>query len=398
MEKRTSRTRSAFRLGPALAVGLGLLVAFPRWSEGALSEPPAVALGSLHVDPHGAVTAPVEGGGTATLTLDASLEQAATRLLQDARAKTGALVALDARTGKLLAWAGTHGASVDHSVVASTFAPAASLFKLVTTAALLEKHVNPDREVCVSGGSSVLTEEHLVRPRGGNALCAPFREALGRSRNAVFAQLATRYLRPDDLVRVSSRLGFGGDASFDVPAAVGTLDVPDGKVPFARAAAGFVGSRLSAPGAAHLATTIATFGKVLHVQVVEHADGYDAPRRRRFVGTALPEGTARELARMMEVTIHSGTSREVFTAPDGHSFLGDVRAAGKTGTLHGDAEDATTSWFVGFAPARAPRIVLAVLLENGETWRRKANEVGRDFLRVYFARRGARGVTMPDGF
>jgi cell division protein FtsI/penicillin-binding protein 2 len=99
---------------------------------------------------------------------------------------------------------------------------------------------------------------------------------------------------------------------------------------------------------------------------------------------------------MMEVTVHSGTSRGVFSDEDGLNYLGDVRVAGKTGTLQAGESEPTTSWFVGFAPSRAPRIVVSVLLENGAMYREKANEVGRDLLRAYFAARSYRGVTMPD--
>jgi cell division protein FtsI/penicillin-binding protein 2 len=100
---------------------------------------------------------------------------------------------------------------------------------------------------------------------------------------------------------------------------------------------------------------------------------------------------------MMESTIHSGTSRETFTDALGKAYLGDVRAAGKTGTLQPERTGPLTSWFIAFAPSRSPRVALSVLLENGDGWRRKANEVGRDVLRAYFAARGYRGITKPDG-
>ncbi len=381
------------RLAPAL-VAFGLFAGLPT-ARGAAALPPPVNLDALEVTADGA-RAPIEGGGTADLTIDPALERAADRLLAEARPRSGAIVAIDARSGRVIAWAGTRAHEPAPSVVSSTLAPAASLFKIVTTVALLEKFVSPDRTVCVSGGSSGISMEHLSRPRAGHALCAPFREALGRSRNAVFAQLATRFLDQDELARTADRLGFGHDVPFDLPVKAGSLEVPDGELAFARAAAGFVGSRLSALGAAHLAFTIASAGEVVRLHIVKRADGYEAPRRREVQGRAMREGTARELARMMEGTIHSGTSREVFTDPNGHSYLGDVRVAGKTGTLQPDGDDALTSWFVGFAPSRSPRVVVSVLLENGTTWRRKANEVGRDLLRAYFAERGYRGVTAPE--
>jgi peptidoglycan glycosyltransferase len=383
-------------LWPALSVALGLGLLTPRAGHGAADTPPPVLLESLHVASDG-VTAPIAGGGTARLTLDPALERAATLLLARAHARTSAVTAIDVRTGRLLAWAGGRGGDPAHGVVVDTLAPAASLFKIVTTTALLEKHVNPGRTVCVSGGTSSLSLENLVRPRAGHALCAPFREALGRSRNAVFAQLATRFLSREDLALAADRFGFGRNAPFDVPAPVGNLEMPEGDLAFGRAAAGFVGSRLSPLGAAYLATTVASGGRAVRLRVVESADGYRAPNHRETLAQVMREPTARELVRMMEVTIHSGTSREIFTDPDGHSYLGDVRAAGKTGTLQEDGAGPTTSWFIGFAPSRAPRVVVSVLLENGAGWREKANEVGRDLLRSYFAARGYRGVTVPEG-
>jgi cell division protein FtsI/penicillin-binding protein 2 len=376
---------------------LGLLAALPGSARGALLEMvPEVNLEELRMD--GAVaTAPVSGGGSAELTLDPALQRAATRLLAQAHPGSGAIVAIDPRRGQVLAWAGLRGGTASPGVVTSTLAPAASVFKIVTTTALLEKHVDPHRMVCIEGGTSGISLEHLERPRSGHALCGPFREALGRSRNAVFAQLATRYLRKDDILDMASRFGFGREAPLDVPAVVGSLEVPDGELSLARAAAGFVGSRLSPVGAAQLASTIATGGRILRLHLVRRAEGFEAPEHRALLGRVMHEDTARELVRMMEVTVHSGTSLGAFTDETGKSYLGDVRAAGKTGTLQPNDDDPTTSWFVGFAPSRNPRLVLSVLLENGPLYRRKANEVGRDLFRAYFASRGYRGVTMPDG-
>jgi cell division protein FtsI/penicillin-binding protein 2 len=99
----------------------------------------------------------------------------------------------------------------------------------------------------------------------------------------------------------------------------------------------------------------------------------------------------------MEVTVESGTARSAFHDDLGHALLGALKVAGKTGTLHPtDAKkDGAVSWFIGFAPARRPEIVVSVLLENGAVWRRKAAEVARDTLRAYFAAQGLRGVRSP---
>ena len=59
--------------------------------------------------------------------------------------------------------------------------------------------------------------------------------------------------------------------------------------------------------------------------------------------------------------------------------------AGKTGTAtnpHGPAH----SWFVAFAPAHAPRVVVAVIVENGGYGAAVAAPIVRDVLRVALAR------------
>lgn len=105
--------------------------------------------------------------------------------------------------------------------------------------------------------------------------------------------------------------------------------------------------------------------------------------------------TAWRLTRMMEVTVHSGTSLQAFTDDAGDAYLPSIRVAGKTGTLRPLAEGPTASWFTGFAPSRKPRVVVSVMLQNRPVWRRRANGIARDVLRAYFASRGAAHVTPP---
>jgi cell division protein FtsI/penicillin-binding protein 2 len=108
--------------------------------------------------------------------------------------------------------------------------------------------------------------------------------------------------------------------------------------------------------------------------------------------------TAQRLTRMLEVTVETGTSRAAFTGPDRKRYLPGIRVAGKTGTLRpGQGDETTTSWFVGFAPSRSPEVVVSVMLVNGSTYRRKANELARDLLRTYFRSHG-RAHTITDPF
>ena len=345
--------------------------------------PPAVNLARTRQEA-GNVLAPIASGGWAELTLNPDLEREAQRLLAGADPIAGAIVAVDLRTGRILVWA-ERSKAASGSVVTTAVAPAASVFKLVTTTALYERgELTPSRRVCVSGGIRSIERSHLEPPHGGDVSCGPFFQALGHSRNAVYAQLATRNLMRTDLIEVAERLGFNGEIPFDFPVKLGTLEVPYNDLEFARTAAGFRGSTLSPLGGAYLASVIAHGGLAPRLRIVRRAGEYEAPSTLETMGRVMGSTTAIRLAKMMEVTVESGTAYGAFHDEDGHSLLGRVRVAGKTGTLRPETRTATASWFIGFAPSRSPRIAVSVLLQNGASYRRKAAEVARDVLRLYF--------------
>jgi penicillin-binding protein A len=328
-------------------------------------------------------------------TIDAALQEAARQLLTAARPIIGGIVAVHAPTGAILALSEYRRAGEQRRPLTRAITPAASLFKVVTSTALYERaHVSPATTVCISGGEREIERFHLTPPPGDMPrLCRPFEEALGFSRNAVFAQLATQHLFHRDLIEVAERLGFNRPLPFDTPAQLGTLSVPYNDLEFARTAVGFRGSRLSVLGAAQLAYLVASGGRAPRMTTLRPAPLPPPDTVAESGEPAMSPATARRLRRMMEVTIHSGTSLEAFTSESGGSYLGQIRVAGKTGTLRPNAEGPTTSWFIGFAPSRSPELVVAVMLENSPVWRRKANDVARDLMRAYFHDRP--GVSHP---
>ena len=59
---------------------------------------------------------------------------------------------------------------------------------------------------------------------------------------------------------------------------------------------------------------------------------------------------------MMELVVQGGTG----TAAQ----IPGVRVAGKTGTAETGRGNFNTTWFAAFAPANAPRVAIAVVVEN----------------------------------
>jgi cell division protein FtsI/penicillin-binding protein 2 len=59
--------------------------------------------------------------------------------------------------------------------------------------------------------------------------------------------------------------------------------------------------------------------------------------------------------------------------------------AGKTGSLNEQKPFRDHSWFVGYAPAEDPQVVVATVVVNGPLWRVRAPWVAREALTAYFA-------------
>lgn len=389
-----NRVGSPRRVAPLLAA---LLCAAAPPARGADTAPSA----------SGAAAAPAEGSAEAqrpraeeraaserAWLTDAGLSHAANRLLEQANPVEGAAVLVDVRSGRVLVFSELKHGGAPGSVLTAARAPAASVFKLVTTAALFELGgVRPADRVCISGGMKSIERRHLDAPRGGVQTCGSFAQALGHSRNAVYAQLVTRRLARQDLIDIAERLGFNSLVPFDWPVRVGKLVVPYNDLEFARTATGFENSALSPLGGAYLASIIARGGLAPRFHLLAPAPADD--ERETEPVRVLSATTARRMTRMMEVTVSSGTARTAFNDENGRSLLPGVRVAGKTGTLRPGTRQETTSWFVGFAPSDHPEVAISVLLENGPVWRQRAAEVARDLLRVYFHRRGVPHISDP---
>jgi penicillin-binding protein A len=133
---------------------------------------------------------------------------------------------------------------------------------------------------------------------------------------------------------------------------------------------------------AMVAAGIANGGVVMKPSVVDTivAPGGKVIERRRpeELGRAMKPETARELTKMMELVVTSGTG----TAAQ----IPGVRVAGKTGTAETGRSDRNTTWFVAFAPADKPRVAVAVALENQtSTGGRTAAPIARAIMQALLA-------------
>jgi peptidoglycan glycosyltransferase len=387
---------------PALA----RTAALPQDEEPAAAQPdPAAGLDLTRIGTvDGTPTAPARHG-MARLTLDVDLQRTAVGLMAARRLPESAVVLMDAASGRLLVYASHVETGRGRDLCTEASAPSASVFKIVTAAALVEDaHLGPETKQCYLGGEQRIFPIDLVDDPHRDKWCTTLAGAMGRSINAVFARLAKERLEPKQLDAMARRFGFGEPLPFDVPVAASAIHVPDDPLEFARTAAGFWNSTLSPLQAAEISAIVARGGEMVRPVVVDKivsdsgAVVWSAPESAP-ASRAIARDTAEKLATMMEHTVTEGTSFHAFHDARALPFLPGIGIAGKTGTLTDGAAHRYYTWFTGFAPSKPieglPQVAVAVLVVNGPTWQVKANVLARDILRAYFASHDVQGVSRP---
>ena len=319
-------------------------------------------------------TSPRAHGGQVVLTLRRDIAQVVDRAMP--QGIRGAAIVLDPRTGALLAivnrptfdpnsltadWnklrARSDAPLLDRSL--DGLYPPGSTFKMVTASAALDSgaftlddHFADPGHFDIGGFSLHNAEKEVTGYQS-------FTGAFALSSNVDFAQIGVR-LGIDTFYEYLHRYHLGEDVSLavpvtkdEVPAQATVSDSELAQMAFGQAGLAVTPLRMALVGA-----TIANGGVLMRPTLVKEirAPGR-APIRTAPVEWTRPisQQTADELRNMMIAVVKYGTG----TA----AKLSNVTIAGKTGTAThpGGMPDA---WFVCFAPAQSPRVVVAVVIED----------------------------------
>ena len=350
-------------------------------------------LGRIGADDVG-TSAPMSDHRVARLTIDPLLQRTALTLMAAYKLPEAAIVLMDTTTGHVLVYASHVEEGPPRDLCAEATAPAASVFKIVTGAALVETAgLTPETKQCYNGGEQRILPSDLEDDPQRDRWCVTLGGAMGRSVNTVFARLALKNVKPSVLEVTAKGFGFGDPVPFEVAIQPSTLHLPADPLGYARTAAGFWNSTLSPMQAALLSSAVSRGGEPIHPNIVSAVtDGsgavlYTAPPAVALKRAVVP-ATAQALTTMMERTISDGTCFRAFHDPKGTPFLPGIAVAGKTGTLSDDKARRFYTWFTGFAPSRpmpgVKPVAIAVLVVNQPTWHVKANVLAREILHAYF--------------
>ena len=313
------------------------------------------------------------------LTLDLVLQHVVERELDRAMKETGAKAAsailLDPRNGQVLALANRptadlndYGAALPaarkNRAVTDLYEPG-STFKIVGAAAALDQgKVSPDQVFDCENGVLTLAGGHTVHDHERYRLLT-LRGVLEHSSNVGMIKVV-RPLPKDVLHDYVKRFGFGGKTGIELPGeTAGLLSAPSrwSATTQPSLAMGYeIG--VTALQMAAAAAALANGGTWYPPRVVLgtrsedgtfHAAPVTEPRR------VVSERTARTMASLMEGVIEEGTGKQAWVA--GYRIAGKTGTARKSGTWRGYSTDKVPS-FVGFAPARHPRLAGLVVLDS----------------------------------
>jgi cell division protein FtsI (penicillin-binding protein 3) len=322
-------------------------------------------------------TKPTRPGEDIRLTIDTNIQDKAEEVLaelgEEWQPKGATAIVMDPRDGALLAlanWprvnANEPGDAPDYArqnrAIGATYEPG-STFKAFTVAgALEEKEVTPDTEFDLPPTIMVADREiGESHPRGYVRMNT--RQILEQSSNVGAIMIGQRLgaERFDEWVR---RFGFGQATGIDLPGEEQGIVLPlerysgssMGNLPIGQ------GMAVTPMQMATAYAAIANGGILRPAHVVESAGGRRAPRPRGR--RIIAETTAASLRRMLEGVLGPGGTASGAAIP-GYVLAGKTGTAEKPDPITGGySESKYVSSFVGFAPAKQPKLLVAVVVDE----------------------------------
>ena len=322
-------------------------------------------------------------GADIRLTLDTRVQKSAEALLAGRR---GAVVAIEPRTGKVLALASSP--AFDLNEVLTDFAsirkkggapllnrstaglyPPGSTFKVVTATAALNGGKWSASSTFDDKGVYVADSRPIFNSGKTKFGLHNLTDALTFSINTTFAKIGDQ-IGARALGAEMTRFGFGRPTEIDLPGGEVAVSgryrkgalLPNGRRndDSARIAIGQENLQVTPLQMAMVAGAIANGGRMQRPYLMRRAitrDGVVVKQQRpEEVDSVSSAYIASEVGRMMQSVVSEGTGTQ--------AGLSGLSVAGKTGTAETGDPDRNQAWFIGYAPAVNPKVAVAVVIED----------------------------------
>jgi cell division protein FtsI/penicillin-binding protein 2 len=322
---------------------------------------------------------------------DAKLQKAMENLIQSYSPDYGAFVALDATTGRVLSMVSYSRAkkTLDNLAIRASF-PSASVFKVVTATAAIEKNrISGDTVIPFNGRNHTLYRGQILNSKLTRwTRYITLREAFARSINTVFGKIGAFTVGSIGLKQYADRFGFNRKISCDLPIQEGHAPIPEDSWGLAETASGYTRENTMSPlQGALIAASVANDGVMMEPYVVQSVTQDDGTSlyhvQPKVANVTMDPATASEIRSLMRETVLHGTSRGSFRGFFKKDFS-FINVGGKTGSLTGYDPRGKYDWFIGYADSGLQRIAVAALTIHEKQWRVKSSYLARRAIESYF--------------
>jgi len=325
-------------------------------------------------------------------TIDHELQEAANQLLKRYKPDYSAIFMMDAKTGKVLVYTSYQKHPTAMNLLKKASYPAASIFKIVTATAAVDKGgLTPRHRIRFNGGNWTLYKKNVMFDKINRwTRTVSMREAFAKSMNTPFGKIALNDIEPADLENYAERFMFNQQIPADFPVEPGVAIIPTEKnFQLSEAASGYNKlNRMSPVQGAMIAATVVNDGKMVIPYIVDQVT--DSNDEIIHSGASLEAGavmtpeSADKVKELMKETIVSGTSRKSFFPLRKNKKFKVVEMGGKTGHLTGDDPRGQVDWFVGYASSGERQIAFAAVTVNKKYWTVKSSYLGQTLFKKAF--------------
>lgn len=313
------------------------------------------------------------------------------------RGRRGALVALDPKTGAVLAMISLPDFDPNAAALESAWGnivedensplisraiqglyPPGSTYKTVTLAAAYENGMQGKmfEDVGEFKVGDVTVENYNGKKYGEITL----EKAFSVSSNQVFCNVGYE-LGSDRVLEIAERFGIGKNTGFELSSEDSRIEYKKMTNTDGALVSIGQGQLLTTPmQMAMICSAIANGGSLLQPYIVESVTKNNTivkSGKSKVLGRAISAECAAYVGEQMIEVVQSGTGS--------NARISGITVAGKTGTAENE-KDRDHSWFIGYAPADDPRIAVAVILENdGQSGGATAAPIAGSVMRKYLS-------------
>ncbi len=328
-------------------------------------------------------------------TFDDELDLFVRKILKRSHSDYISAVIIDNKTGNILSAVDydKKNKKYGHLLTFQYAHPAASIFKIITTAELLQNtKVEKNTILSFVGRSTTLYKYQLKSQFRRYKRYLTLKKAFALSNNAVFGKTAIEYLSGIGLYQMAEAFGFNNRIIRDLEIPISYMPMPQSQYNLAEIASGFnKTTQMSPVQGAMIASVVANKGNLQRPKIVDflvNQKGEKILINNKLVSNkVISEDVADDIKEMMELTVNRGTARGTFGRRFARKNKDRLEIGGKTGTITGGNPHGKHDWFVAYVNPKDQSksgISICVMIINKKKWYVKSSYIAKRIINHFY--------------